>query len=106
MQELALQSPLKPVSSGKIPVQEENTLSAAAGKNPQHFQYFPGDYRWSAEMLVVLSTANYGGSDMSEVDRIGRTLKNKVGDDEAWFEEWCKAADILRGRAEHAAVTA
>jgi hypothetical protein len=31
------------------------------------------------------------------------TLKNKVGDDEAWFEEWCKAADILRGRAEHAA---
>mgnify|MGYP003337147035 FL=1 len=78
-------------------------MSAAAGKNPQHFQYFPGDYRWSAEMLVVLSTANYGGADLSEVDRVGRQLKDKVGDDEAWFEKWCEAADILRARADKAA---
>jgi pimeloyl-ACP methyl ester carboxylesterase len=86
-------------------VHEETALSAAAGKNPQHFQYFPGDYRWSAEMLVVLSTANYGGADLSEVDRVGRKLKDKVGDDEAWFDEWCKAADILRDRADKAAAS-
>src|SRR5690349_3123671 len=52
--------------------------------------------------LPILNAAPYGGSDLSEVDRIGRSLKDKVGDDEAWFEAWVKGADLLRGRAEEA----
>ena len=71
-------------------------------KPPQHFTYYPGNYRWSAEMLAILSTAPYGGSDISEVDRIGRSLRDKVGDDDAWFEAWRGGGDLLRSRAREA----
>jgi len=50
-------------------------------------------------MLVILSTAPYGGAEISEVDRIGRSLRDKVGDDEAWFQAWRAGADLLRSRA-------
>jgi hypothetical protein len=66
---------------------------------PKHFTYYPGNYRWSAEMLVILSTAPYGGAEISEVDRIGRSLRDHVGDDEAWFQAWREGADLLRARA-------
>jgi len=74
-------------------------LNASAGKTPNHFTYYPGNYRWSAEMLVILSTAPYGGAEISEVDRIGRKLRDQVGDDEAWFRAWREGADLLRTRA-------
>jgi dienelactone hydrolase len=69
-------------------------MTAPEARSSAHFQYFPGHYRWSAEMLVVLSTAPFGGAEISEVDRIGRALRDKVGDDEAWFDEWVKGADL------------
>ena len=47
------------------------------GHRPNHFIYFPGNYRWSAEMLGALSTAPYGGSDIAEVDRVGRKLRDR-----------------------------
>jgi dienelactone hydrolase len=75
---------------------------SAAAETAKHFMYYPGNYRWSAEMLVVLSAAPYGGCDFAEADQIGRTLRDCVGDDEAWFAAWCKGADILRARAERA----
>jgi len=75
---------------------------SAAASSPKHFMYFPGDYRWSAEMLVVLGTAPFGGADFSEADRIARGLRECVGDDDAWFRAWCKGADLLRSRAEAA----
>ncbi len=71
-------------------------------KTPAHFQYFPGNYRWSAEMLAVLSTAPFGGSEISEIDRIGRALRDEVGDDEAWFDEWVKGADLRMQAAQSA----
>ena len=64
-----------------------------------HFMYYPGNYRWSAEMLVVVSTAPYGGADFAEADRVGRQLRDCVGDDDAWFKAWCTEADLLRTRA-------
>jgi len=71
----------------------------APEKFPAHFTYFPGNYRWSAEMLAILGTAPYGGADISEVDRIGRRLRECVGDDEAWFRAWTEGGDLLRERA-------
>jgi dienelactone hydrolase len=65
----------------------------------RHFTYYPGNYRWSAEMMAVLGTAPYGGADISEVDRMGRKLRERVGDDEAWFDVWCEGAELLRRRA-------
>jgi len=69
---------------------------------PRHanwFTYFPEDYRWSAAVAGVLTTAPYGGAELGEVDRIGRRLRDRVGDDEAWFEAWCDEGRRLRGWA-------
>lgn len=75
-------------------------MNAPTAAAPKHFTYYPGSYRWSAEMMVILSTAPYGGAELSEVDRIGRSLRDRVGDDEAWFAAWRDGADMLRKRAE------
>ena len=77
-------------------------MNAPETSGPKHFTYFPGNYRWSAEMMLILGTAPYGGSDISEVDRVGRGLRAEVGNDEAWFERWCEGADLLRRRAAEA----
>ena len=50
----------------------------------------------------MLSAAEMGGSDMGEVDRAGRRLRGRVGDDEAWFEEWRRLGDEVRAIAENA----
>jgi esterase/lipase len=71
----------------------------APAEAARHFTYYPGNYRWSAEMMAVLGTAPYGGADISEVDRMGRKLRERVGDDEAWFDVWCEGAELLRSRA-------
>lgn len=68
-------------------------------ESPNYFMYFPGHYRWSAEMLAILGTAPYGGAEIAEVDRAGRKLRNHVGDDEAWFRVWCEGGDILYARS-------
>lgn len=73
--------------------------TATATEQPNYFMYFPTHYRWSAEMLAMLSTAPYGGADIGEVDRIGRQLRNCVGDDERWFHAWTAGGDLLRDRA-------
>ena len=77
-------------------------MNAPDIRSDSHFQYFPGNYRWSAEMLVVLSTAPFGGSEVSEVMRIGSRLRDKVGDDEAWFHEWVIGADLRMHTAQAA----
>ena len=74
-------------------------MNATGAPQPKHFVYFPGNYRWSAGMLGALSSACYGGPDIAEVDRVGRRLRDRPGDDEAWFHAWREEGDILRARA-------
>jgi hypothetical protein len=81
-------------------------MNAPEARFPAHFQYFPGHYRWSAEMLVVLSTAPFGGAEISEVDRVGRALRDKAGDDEAWFDEWVKGADLKNANGVKSSIVA
>jgi len=76
--------------------------TAATPQEPAHFMYFPGHYRWSAEMLAILGTAPYGGAELSEAHRIGRRLEAHVGDDDAWFHAWTEGGDRLRDRARQA----
>jgi fermentation-respiration switch protein FrsA (DUF1100 family) len=76
--------------------------AASISEQPNYFMYFPSHYRWSAEMLAMLSTAPYGGADISEIDRIGRQLRHCVGDDDQWFHAWTAGGDLLRKRAEAA----
>jgi len=69
------------------------------------FLYFPTDYRWSMGLLLCLSGAPWGGAEIDEVNRVGRMLKDKIGDDDAWFAEWTKMGDKVeaRGREEEKA---
>jgi dienelactone hydrolase len=63
------------------------------------FAYFPEDYRWSAAVLILLSTAPWGSSDIGEVDRVGKRLRTNIGNDQAWFEEWTRMGEELEARA-------
>ena len=75
-------------------------MAHIARKDPPHFVYFPGNYRWSAAMLSMLSSAAWGGSDINEVDRIGRLLKTaNMEDDDAWFRACVQVADSVRATA-------
>jgi dipeptidyl aminopeptidase/acylaminoacyl peptidase len=69
------------------------------------FTYFPDNYRWSHGLLIGLNMAPWGGAEIGEVNRIGLRLKDKVGDDDAWFREWTREARSVedRGRERMAA---
>jgi dienelactone hydrolase len=70
-------------------------------RNDPAFLYFPDNYRWSMGLMICLSGAPWGGAEIDEVHRVGRALRDKVGDDDAWFAEWTRMADVIeaRGRA-------
>ena len=62
------------------------------------FTYFPDNYRWSHGLLIGLNMAPWGGAEIGEVNRIGLRLKDKVGDDDAWFREWTREARAVEDR--------
>ena len=64
------------------------------------FNYFPGDYRWSAGLRTALAGASGGGAELGEVDLVGQRLAYQVGDDSAWFQEWRLMGDRVRALAE------
>lgn len=61
-------------------------------KSSNWFMYYPGtesiNYRWSSGMLGIMSAQPWGGSEMGEIHRVGQRLRGRLGDDEAWFQEW------------------
>ncbi len=57
------------------------------------FTYFPDNYRWSHGMLLALNSAPWGGAEIDEVHRTGLRLRERMGDDRAWFEEWTRTAE-------------
>jgi dienelactone hydrolase len=67
------------------------------------FIYFPTNYRWSMGLLICLSGAPWTGVEIDEVNRVGRALQDKVGDDRAWFDEWTRMGDTIEGRGRDAA---
>ena len=71
-------------------------------KDDPAFLYFPDNYRWSMGLLICLSGAPWTGVEIDEVNRVGRALRDKVGDDGAWFDEWVAMGDkvVERGRGE------
>jgi dienelactone hydrolase len=70
-------------------------------RNDPAFLYFPDNYRWSMGLMICLSGAPWGGAEIDEVNRVGGALRDKVGDDDAWFAEWTRMGDMIeaRGRA-------
>ncbi|MGB6756891.1 MAG: prolyl oligopeptidase family serine peptidase [Xanthobacteraceae bacterium] len=73
------------------------------GKNDDPaFLYFPTNYRWSMGLLICLSGAPWAGIEIDEVNRVGRALADKVGDDTAWFNEWTRMGDKIEARGREA----
>ena len=53
---------------------------------PPYFMWFPNSYRWSSALLNIISTAPFGGADISEVYQIRRKLEDSDQEDDlAWF---------------------
>jgi pimeloyl-ACP methyl ester carboxylesterase len=75
---------------------------AVAKKDDPAFLYFPTNYRWSMGLLICLSGAPWTGVEIDEVNRVGRALTDKVGDDDAWFEEWARMGDKITARGRDA----
>ena len=73
----------------------------AEKKDPPYFMYFPGNYRWSAAFINMISSAPYGGSEIGELHKIGTLLKGKAPDEDgAWFDACVTVADGVRAYAE------
>jgi dienelactone hydrolase len=66
------------------------------------FIYFSTNYRWSMGLLICLSGAPWTGVEIDEVNRVGRALRDKVGDDRAWFDEWTRMGDTIEARGRDA----
>ena len=66
------------------------------------FEYFPGNFVWSQSMMSIIDMAAWGASAMGEIDQVGRRLKAREGDNEAWFEEWHAMGEEMERKADAA----
>src|SRR5512141_3072021 len=67
------------------------------------FEYFPGNLVWSQSMMAIIDMAAWGAASMGEVDQVGRRLKQREGDNEAWFTEWHAMGEDMERKAKAAA---
>jgi pimeloyl-ACP methyl ester carboxylesterase len=73
----------------------ENAMPSTLPAGELAFMYFPDNYRWSMGLLLALSGAPWGGAEIGEINRVGLMLRDKVGDDDAWFREWTAMAEAV-----------
>ena len=53
-------------------------------------------------LLLCLSAAPWGGAEIDEVHRVGQKLRDHVGDDQVWFQEWAQMAAQLEEQGREA----
>lgn len=63
------------------------------------FEYFPDNFVWSQSMMSIIDMAAWGAASMGEVDQVGRRLKKREGDNEAWFSEWHAMGEDMERKA-------
>src|SRR3989442_3236435 len=64
-------------------------------KHELSFTYFPDNYRWSHGLSLALGGAPWGGGEIGEINRVGLKLRERLGNDRAWFEEWARMAETV-----------
>ena len=77
-------------------------MATVMPKTAKWFTYFQEDYRWSSAVSGILGSAPWGGSDIGEVDRVCRPLRDALGNDDAWFDAWCAEGELQQTRAREA----
>ena len=65
---------------------------------PPYFMWFPKSYRWSSALLNIISTAPFGGADISEVYQIRRMLESSDQEDDEARVQRGRAALVARSR--------
>ncbi len=67
------------------------------------FEYFPGNFVWSQSMMSIIDMAAWGAASMGEAHQVGMRLREREGDNEAWFEEWHAMGEDMERKAQAAA---
>lgn len=68
-----------------------------------HFYMFPESYTWSSAINNVLGGAIWGSCEIGEIYKICSALRDKIGNNAAWFSEWAKMGErvaVLGEKAE------
>lgn len=98
-------TPIVPETGGFIP----SSLKSCEGHQlmskqteVEFFKYFPGNYRWSMAMLLALGSAPWGGAEIGEVDKVGKRLRDSVGNDESWYSEWKRMGEYVENLGDSA----
>ncbi len=63
------------------------------------FQYFPTQFMWSQGMMSAIEMIPFGAAAMGEIDQVGQRLRERIGDNEAWCEEWAAMGTKMEARA-------
>lgn len=90
------------MAATRTKARRSKSAPAKKSETPNWFTYFPENYRWSAAIAGMLSNAQWGSADLGEVHQVGKRLEGRVGDDDAWFEEFVWQGDAVRKRAQSA----
>ena len=62
------------------------------------FEYFPGHHMWSQGMMFGIEMQTWGAAAIGEkIDQIGQRLRDHVGDNERWWQEWTAMAKRIEG---------
>ena len=64
------------------------------------FRYFPDHYLWSQIMCSQMNLSRFGGTNIQELDQIGKRLAGHVGDIDHWHDAWRWMADKTLAFAE------
>ncbi len=67
------------------------------------FEYFPGNFVWSQQMMSMIEMSIWGAAALGEIDQVGQRLKDRQGDNEAWFTEWHALGEDMERKAQAAA---
>ncbi len=63
------------------------------------FQYFPSQFMWSQGVMSAIEMIPFGAAAMGEIDQVGQRLRERIGDNEAWCEEWAAMGAKMEARA-------
>jgi hypothetical protein len=63
------------------------------------FQYFPTQFMWSQGVMSAIEMIPFGAAAMGEIDQVGQRLRERIGDNEAWCEEWAAMGAKMEARA-------
>lgn len=79
-------------------------MTTAPASTTHWFMYFPDHFMWSQGIMGVIEMAPWQGGALGECNQVGQRLKDCLGDQEAWFQEWSRLAERIEALGDAEAV--